>query len=455
MKFRSGSLLGPLRHLGRKFWVSFVSACVIAFFLEAGFDRLVESADLPGITQSIFNLSGLYQQILTAPRIPVPRYTAIVEINANPQAPQVVPMTNICGQRIMMTKLLDKVAQALPNVIVIDKYYEPNPCPGDGDLISEINDLRGRGIRVVVGRRASDEGVEERSGVRYYLLRSICFGNSDPCLQGSGLERQLYVEGVVNIDPDTRKLPLEWTLFASKEDAQIDRNRNLHETLALSAARAYDDQLIAHHPRLAHFVDVGQHPYVSFIRPGDKGRDFERMQVQDILPLAPDDKQPSGQQKKAGGNKGREILPFKTQPDAKLLGELQRKLSGKIVLIGEINTDVDSHPSVVGQMSGLDLQANYIEALLDDRYFRPAPILDYVLGFVILAFLELIVIVFRHSWLKIGLLTVALFVAAAASLVLMVNLPHWYVNPSLVGALAVFIRLLHVLFVPAERVAET
>jgi CHASE2 domain-containing sensor protein len=130
-------------------------------------------------------------------------------------------------------------------------------------------------------------------------------------------------------------------------------------------------------------------------------------------------------------------------------------MSGKIVLIGEINADIDSHPSVVGMMSGLDLQANYIEALLDDRYFWQPPYLDYAMGFAIMATFELILIVFSRSWLKLILLTVALFVAAAASLVLMVNLPHWYVNPSLVSALALFIRLLHVLFVPAERATES
>jgi hypothetical protein len=455
MKSLSESPLGSLKHLRRKFWVPFVSACVIAFVLEAGFDRIVESEDLPWVTQSIFNLSGLYQRIVTAPRAPVPRSTAIVEINA--QGRQAIPLTDICGQRRKMAELLSKIAETRPKVIVIDKYYLPEACLPETDdaLRSEIHDIRRRGIPVVVGRRATDEGVEKRSGVTYYLLRSLCFGISDPCLEGTSTQQLPYLEGVVNVDPDTRKLPLEWILFASKDDAQNERTHHLYETLALSAARAYDDKLIAHHPRLAHFIDAGQHPYVSFVKPGDKDRGFERISMNDILPPAPDTQLPSGPKKKANGKKATDILPLKPPTDEKLLSELQRNLSGKIVLIGEINADLDSHPTVVGMMSGLYLQANYIEALLDDRYFRPTPILDYALGFAILAVFELIIIVFRHSWSKIVLLILGLFLAAVGLLYLMTNLLGWYANPALISALGVSIRLLHVLFVPAERAAES
>ncbi|MGA7926678.1 MAG: CHASE2 domain-containing protein, partial [Candidatus Sulfotelmatobacter sp.] len=50
--------------------------------------------------------------------------------------------------------------------------------------------------------------------------------------------------------------------------------------------------------------------------------------------------------------------------------DLGREIRGNIVLIGE-RTDRDQHNTVNGKMPGYELQANYIEALLDDRYFTP------------------------------------------------------------------------------------
>ena len=58
------------------------------------------------------------------------------------------------------------------------------------------------------------------------------------------------------------------------------------------------------------------------------------------------------------------------------------QIAGHVVIIGEINHELDDHLTIVGRMSGLLVQANYIEALLDDRLFRPMPVLDYALGFL-------------------------------------------------------------------------
>ncbi len=127
---------------------------------------------------------------------------------------------------------------------------------------------------------------------------------------------------------------------------------------------------------------------------------------------------------------------------SEILAPELRKLSGKIVLIGEINNDMDVHASVVGKLPGMYMQANYIEALLDDRYFRPIPVLDYVLGFVILAVLELILVLFGNSWWKALLLIAGLFVCTVILLYLLVKIPGWYVNPLSVGVIAVIIKLL-------------
>jgi hypothetical protein len=91
---------------------------------------------------------------------------------------------------------------------------------------------------------------------------------------------------------------------------------------------------------------------------------------------------------------------------------------------------------------------------LDDRYYLPVPILDYVFGFAILAALELILIVYRGRWFTMALLTAALFLAAFALLYLIALNLRWYVNPMLVGATAILIKSLNLLFARAEKAAE-
>lgn len=106
-------------------------------------------------------------------------------------------------------------------------------------------------------------------------------------------------------------------------------------------------------------------------------------------------------------------------------------------------------------MPGVYAQANYMEALLDDRYFRPLPFLDYVFGLVILAAFELILIAYRGRWLMKLLSVGVLFVATVAALYMTIMHLGWYVNPSSVGVAAVAIKLLHMAFERPEQLAET
>src|SRR5690242_6054283 len=127
---RRGAETTSVRRLGRRFWVPFLAACVIVFGLEKLFDYLVETEGLPGITQSIFSVSGIYQRLVAAPRVPLPRYTQIIEVN-QANDPRAIALTDLCGQREMITRLLKNVARAVPKAIVLDKYFEPSarPCP--------------------------------------------------------------------------------------------------------------------------------------------------------------------------------------------------------------------------------------------------------------------------------------------------------------------------------------
>jgi CHASE2 domain-containing sensor protein len=49
-----------------------------------------------------------------------------------------------------------------------------------------------------------------------------------------------------------------------------------------------------------------------------------------------------------------------------------RSLTNRVVIIGDESRD-DMHASPIGEVSGVVLQANYLEAILGSRYFVPAP----------------------------------------------------------------------------------
>jgi hypothetical protein len=104
-------------------------------------------------------------------------------------------------------------------------------------------------------------------------------------------------------------------------------------------------------------------------------------------------------------------------------------MSGKVVLIGDLSPELDKHPTVVGRIPGLYVQANFIEALLDDRYYQGAPGLNYVIGFAFMAGLELLLAVFRNS-LGRKLAAIAILVAATLLVLYLVIAEfHLYVNP--------------------------
>ena len=357
-------------------------------------------AESGGVAQATFTFSGLYQKIVAAPKNPIPHYTVVVEIDPD-RDPGSIGMQDSCGQRKMIAALVPRVAAARPRVIVIDKYFGEKACPDNinENLIAALTDVNNE-VPVVIGRRVAT-GDD-------YLLPSP--------LSGLGLR-----EGIVNIDPDTRKLPLKWLVFPTKSDKDHDTREVWRDTLALTAGRAYEKgQLEAEHSRLAKLLNPVQHPYISFLEL-DQFKPY-RLLAGFVL---------------CGHN-------LKQGEDATACPASSSDLgvvSGKIVVIGEI-TDQDEKSTVVGRMPGVFLQANFIEALLDDRYYEGYPSLNYVFGFLFLAALEAILMVFRRSWAKKLGAILALMTAMLFLLYLVISNLQLYVNPIPFIALALLLRAL-------------
>ena len=346
----------------------FLVTCVLAAGIDEWVDRGIASGE-SGVTSAALAFSGLYQRMVATPRNPIPRYTAVVEIDPE-RDPGSVGLLDLCRQRQMMSVLIRRIAAAMPGVIVIDKFFGETSCPG---------------------------------GINAALIAAMS-------------------EVIVNIDRDTRKLPLEWQVYRSKADMDRDTGQVWRETLALTAAKAYEKgNLEARHPYLAKLLHSVRNPYISFL-------DLDQFKPYRYL---------------AGFVLcGREVKPGEDATACPGAPSELSALSGKIVVIGEISRDQDVKTTVVGQIPGVYLQANFIEALLDDRYYEGSPVLNYVFGFLFLASVEIILVVFRSSWAKklgaIGLLVLAMLFL----LYIVITDFHRYVNPVPFIALALLLRAL-------------
>jgi class 3 adenylate cyclase/CHASE2 domain-containing sensor protein len=378
-----------------------VLACVIIVAFDDWLDRGLTSGETSGATaNATFAFSGLYQRIVAAPRNPIPRYTVVVEIDPE-RDPGSVGLHNLCGQRKMMAALVRRIAAGMPSVIAIDKFFGTSACPGDvnADLIRAFSEVSAK-LPLVVGQRISD-------GI--YLEASLVDGM--PNLQ----------QAIVNIDQDSRKLPLAWQVYPSKSDMDRRNGLDWRDTLSLKVAEAYErGNFPTRHPRLAKLRNPPpQHPYISFLNM-DQFQQF-RFPAGYILC-------------------GREVKQGEDATACPAVPQALSPLSGKIVLIGEISKEEDEWSTVVGRISGSYLQANFIEALLDDRYYEDFPVMNYVLGALFLAALEAILLFFEESLLKKSIAIAALSLALLLILYVVITDFHRYVNPLPFIALSLLIR---------------
>lgn len=403
---------GAMAKAGRVAWFAlpFLLACMVVFLLERGAEYVIspEGQSQSDLAEPFFNLSGLYQRLVTAgPRKPVQKFTVLIDDNPSHDAYYAQlsgGVLELCQRRAALATLLWKIASADPAVIVLDKAFRRKQCPaadpGTQALQAAIATLSTR-IPFVVGRRI------DRSDWSMY-----------PSLEFPHDGAHLLQEGVIEFDPDTKRLPLRW---ATRLRNTASTAWEWSETLSLRAAEAYDERLQDKYPRLKDLLrgptampGEATHPYVSFLNVG---------QLSVYTPG--------------------EILCGSSAARCQQRPAALRNLRAKIVLVGE-NSEDDLHLSVIGEVPGFVLHANYIEALLDQRYFNPAPWLDYVLGFAIFS---LIMLGLDFEKFTATLVWWALSLGIAYLLVYFIIMHMgYYVNPVAVSMLALLFNFTHLLF---------
>jgi CHASE2 domain len=161
------------------------------------------------------------------------------------------------------------------------------------------------------------------------------------------LNGKYFAYGLDRLNYDTRKVPIYWPTFDSAE--QVGQAPRMFPTLAAAAAAATHPELTGQYPLDNKSIDV-EHPYTSFIPP----ETWHPIAALDLIC-------------------GNHEQSWRQCQDFDLTPEQLTRLRGRVVLVGFDDPPYDIHESVVGEILGPILQANYIEALLDQRYLKPAP----------------------------------------------------------------------------------
>lgn len=275
-------------------------------------------------------------------------------------ASETEPIADRCEARRFTTALLYKLKEADPAEIVVDKWYEPGVCdePTNKGLAAAF-DTVSRDIPMVIAQTAESlESLKANHKDDFAKqLQANGFTDND-LLLGENMftsAKSLHY-GLAFPDCDNRRIPLAWPVYDLNKTAQKGLKPAMFRTLPFQAAIIADTQV----EKLVSYYTKNQvDAFTSFL------------QEEAFQPV----------------NARRLCDPHGIWSNCSLLSEWKQTFRGKIVVIGEFSNQ-DVHDSVLGKTYGSVLLSNYIESLMDDRYFRslaaPVEVLLTVLCLVVI-----------------------------------------------------------------------
>lgn len=244
-----------------------------------------------------------------------------------------------CQQRLFMARLIRRLKQLNVAVIALDRFYEPIPCP-QKDTDELLTAVSGSSAVVTLASRTDLIPKKHRKDAH------VCLNDAP----GFNLQLPQSNLGIARLDADTRRIPLVWPVVSGGEV-------QARETFAFVTARAFNKAAI-NTPLLTKAIAKNQQPFSTMVK-------IQHDSALEILC-------------------GKGALP-QTWRDCST-DEAVEGMNGAVVVIGDHYGDHDLHPAVMevdaeedteqeaapeGLVYGVDLQANYIAALLDKRYYLP------------------------------------------------------------------------------------
>ncbi|HJX83845.1 MAG TPA: CHASE2 domain-containing protein [Candidatus Angelobacter sp.] len=238
-------------------------------------------------------------------------------------------LANICLQRRFAAKLIDRLNDLRAAVIAFDKQYSTGAC-----------DVRGEET-VALAKAMKESRAFVTRGLPTAITPEKTLDGKKTCLkEPETLDLPIPPErsGLLRLDADTRRSPLSWPVL-QQDGAHVKRI----ETLAWVTARTADPESL-HTIRLQRAFGSGEQPYSTMA-------DIPTFSAITLL---------------CGKGSGKATDWRSCESIEKWDG-----INGAIVVVGDHNGDTDRHNTLRGSVYGVDLQANYVAALLDQRYYLP------------------------------------------------------------------------------------
>jgi hypothetical protein len=314
---------------------------------------------------------------------------AVVTIDANTEPPGL--LTNTCDSRDFLGRLVNALNRLQAKVIMIDKYFSPGFCSDAEKTQSFIASLNGSAAPVIVGQPT--HALSDQSSGCLGLSTPLQF--TDPNANPPQPSNVWY--GLNRLNSDTLKIPLQWPVFRdppAPDPSPIQPAMTLSTPkappptrvtgpyagygLALMAAEKFKPE-IANAPKLQTLLRQGVHPYTTFLP-------LPHINAMTALCNADPTNTSYGVGEDSPGAVAGQpdlCLPWILKPEdrAQFVGTFQ----GKAIVVGDLS-EQDMHPFPGGDQPGVYLQANYVQAILDQRFLEEIPL------WLTLAFLVLYVI---------------------------------------------------------------
>lgn len=281
------------------------------------------------------------------------------------EAPVLLPEP--CRRRLYIGELLKALPRRYPKVVVLDISLDPELCSD-----KQVNDSLSKELRefseyapVILGvasRSSVDLQAESPAEFRYMMNRAIPFKPTElvlmPVAHLVAPTGGRITEALIRRDSNTRRIPLSWPVYDDFPEVGSGVQPKRQDTLSVAAVRAFDP----HHSVLKRIdaldrdgspkVSADPHPYTSFV----KENEIPIGRAIDVICSSSLDE---AWKTICLGTRG-----FGFTPDS---------LKDKIVVIGIVGLG-DVHPTVLGKVPGVILQANYIQSLLNNRVYKPLPL---------------------------------------------------------------------------------
>jgi hypothetical protein len=284
------------------------------------------------------------------PRPHEAHYVGLVSISEDSEGALQGP----CAVRSFLTKLLPALVAARPTMIVSDIALAgdnaSDACQGAApetqNLVTTIN-VAAKSTPLVIGQ--ASWRLDDVPTARAQRLRDQGFGENDLLLRKmidlDGKSENVSF-GLIRLNQQIERVPVVWFSHESETSGAQPV-----PSLGLAAAEMYRATFPNGNARLESLETAGYHP------------------VTDLLPESAFAVVPaiSVMCSEQGPNRNWQNCSDPLEGNR----DLRANLRGRVVVVGFSDHADDLWKTSVGQMAGYVLQANYIEALLDARVYRP------------------------------------------------------------------------------------